>query len=145
MQVGKVGTADVDGGRPPKFKSQLPQEWLTSNEEGTIDIQIDTEDFCVFCTYVVKLKSNYPPAAESNGSSNDETKLSIVIEQQIPSVLQGVDQSDIIEKSFRGKLYESRPQPLKLERGQITYLDFKGIDAVDGKVEVEVLLGDVKV
>jgi len=38
MQVGKVETSDVDGGRPPKFLSQLPQAWLTANEEGIIDV-----------------------------------------------------------------------------------------------------------
>jgi len=49
----------------------------------------------------------------------------------------------LIEKSFNGKLIQGRPRPIRLEKDQVSYLDFTDSNKGELKVEIEVLLGDI--
>jgi hypothetical protein len=108
-----VDVNDKMSTRIPRYKSQLPKDWIKMTNEKGLTIKEGTDDFCVFCTYVVKVQNHY----KSNGNNTD-TKFRINIDQQVSKL--GEDQD--IEKSFKGQIRLGSPQPLRLERGEIIYL-----------------------
>jgi hypothetical protein len=49
---------DKNGNRIPRYTSQLPQEWISMTNEKSLTISEGSDDFCVFCTYIIKVSNN---------------------------------------------------------------------------------------
>jgi hypothetical protein len=51
---------DGDSKRLPKFEKNLPPKssWIKANSTGSISIEKHSNDFCMFCNYVLKVKNN---------------------------------------------------------------------------------------
>lgn len=41
--------------RVPKYKSELPKSWLTPTNDGKIELHPGDSQYCIFCTFVLKL------------------------------------------------------------------------------------------
>ena len=96
---------DGDSKRLPQFEKNLPPKssWIKANSTGSISIEKHSNDFCMFCNYVLKVKNNRKEAI----------KFKIIVEQQVTE--QDDDQKQ--DTFFTGKIYFGRPQPVRLERG----------------------------
>ena len=82
MTVGQVNfdndEDDVENERRvPKYKSELPTSWLTATNDGKVEIHPGDSQYCVFCTFVVKLQNKF---AESTSDSRGDVRLNIIVE-----------------------------------------------------------------
>lgn len=54
MEVGQGRDNNKILNKPPLFESQLPQTWIEA-DEGIVEIPTADPEFCLFCTFVIKL------------------------------------------------------------------------------------------
>jgi hypothetical protein len=97
------------------------------------------DNFCMFCTYVIRIKNTHGKSDKDNKSS---AKLNLIIEQSDRSG----DANEANEEARAAKiiLTPGRPQPVLLNRHQkVTF--YWPLDHESNEIEIEVLLGDAKV
>lgn len=58
--------------------SELPQSWLTPSNDGKIELHPGDSQYCVFCTFVLKLQNKF---TEQTENSRGDVRLNIIVEQ----------------------------------------------------------------
>jgi len=64
--------------RPPKFKVELPETWMTSNGKDFLELKKTDSMFCIYCTFVVKLTNTFNLTSPY---TTGETKLQLILQQ----------------------------------------------------------------
>ena len=119
LDVGRLNDGNQDrfdgqGGRVPKTEEELARRWVPTNstelaqdqtgsQSKTVCVDKMSNDFCVLCTYLLKVTNRVNPKSHIKSS-----KVKISVQQSIsesPS-----------EESFSGKLQVGYPQSLALEQ-----------------------------
>lgn len=108
----------------------MPEKWKSTRDAQNVEIKEGDSEFCVFCTFVIRLTNN--------GKTDAKLRLTVL---QLITQLNGQRE---IQKTFKSRLTINKPQPLRLERNEVTTLYFKQDDDIS-LIEVELLLGNAEI
>lgn len=122
----------------------MPEQWLEAEENLTVTVKADSPEFCLYCDFIVRVSNDFEASDADAGSAADsdgDVSLKLVV-QQTESRPNAGDPTRV-DKVFKTEVIPGSPQPVRLDRGQISYMYFKGDISID-EVQVEVLLGDAE-
>lgn len=114
-----------------------PQECI---EEGS-------QDFCVFCTYLIRLSNKRPV----DQKASKDVKVRLFVQQQMQSMLEEIDKDSEragqnVTHWMPGRLHIGQPQPVRLGKDEAASLNLVVSPNEHGfVVEIEVILGDAQV